>query len=52
MLSNPPDDHIPSNFTTCSKWCHEKWSEAVERGDNRAADVYMQLLALWESRGQ
>ena len=34
----------------CCDWCADKWSEALESGDNAAADAYQQLYALWESR--
>ena len=51
-IGNPPDDNMSSGFTTCSEWCHAKWSQALDRGDQNAANVYLELYNLWKSRGQ
>lgn len=34
-----------------SQWCFSKWESAVEADDKEAAEAYMQLYQLWDSRG-
>lgn len=51
-LGNPPHDSLSDNFTTCSAWCYSKWEEALERGDEKAANNYMQMYNLWKERNQ
>lgn len=50
--STPPADSLSDGFTSCSEWCHAKWSQALDRGDQNAANVYLELYNLWKSRGQ
>lgn len=50
-LGNPPHDSLSDGFTTCSEWCHAKWSQALDRGDQAAADRYIEMYNLWKSRG-
>ena len=34
----------------CCDWCADKWNQAIEAGDEAAANAYQQLYALWEQR--
>lgn len=36
---------------TPSQWCYRNWEAAVEADDKEAAEAYMQLYQLWDSRG-
>nr|DAN13167.1 MAG TPA: Stannin, MEMBRANE PROTEIN [Caudoviricetes sp.] len=36
---------------SCSTWCHYKWQEAVDSGDEEAANNYLALYELWTKRG-
>lgn len=51
-MRNPPADSLSEGFTTCSEWCHAMWSQSLDRGDQKAADEYIQMYNLWKERGQ
>lgn len=40
-----------SDEQTPSQWCYKQWESAVEADDKEAAEAYMQLYQLWDSRG-
>jgi hypothetical protein len=33
-----------------SEWCMQKWSEAIEAGDEKSAKDYQEMYEIWKRR--